>query len=199
MVERRLLNALESTVVALSFVGIAWLIAQIVKRVFGRSIGSSGYYAVALVLGFALNHALPALWINSPVDTMHPTSGVATVAAEKTGLDAPFIAPKEAELEKFPGQLERPIQVLSTVERVKVQEAIGFLAFAVMADLMEKDPKSVDSLSDSDLAAKSMTRLWRFAQKQGGSMTLRKYVDLAEEFKKQKPQWWRQYTETLKK
>jgi hypothetical protein len=199
MVERRLLNALVSMVVALFFVGIAWLIAQVVKRAFGRSIGSSRYYAVAFVLGIALNYTLPALWINSPVDTMHPTSGLATVATEKTGLDVPFIAPKEAELEQFPGQLERAIQMLSTGERAKVQEAIGFLAFAVTADLMDKNPKSVDSLSDVNIAAESLLRLWRFAQKQGGSMTLRKYIDLAEEFKKQKPQWWRQYTATLKK
>jgi len=199
MIEAKLLSTLESTVIALILSGIAWLVALLIQQFLNRSIGSPQYYSVIAVLGFALSHEVPAIWPAPLQDVVHRSQTSPRVPSEGAGLDAPFIPPREAEAEKFPGQLERSLQALSPAERSTATEAIAFLSFSVIADLAEKDPTSVDTLSESDLAAKVLLRLYRFALRSGHSMTFRKYLDLAEELKSQKPQWWQQYVTSVKR
>jgi len=198
MIEARLLSTLGSTVVAPLLAGMAWLVALLVRQLFNRPIGSPRYYAVVVALGLALSHEVPATWPAPRQDVVYRADASVRVPAEGVGLDAPFIPPREAEAVKVPGQLERSLQTLSPAERTTATEAIAFLSFSVIADLAERDPKSVDTLSESDLAATVLLRLYRFAQNRGSSMTFRKYVDLAEELKSQKPHWWHQYVTSVK-
>ena len=199
MLEGRLANTLEGVAFALLFLLLFYVVGFLAKRLFNRSIASPRYYVVAVVAGFLLHGSLVTLW-SSPAS--EGGAGISAssmaVAAETTGLDKPFIPPKEADLEKFPLQLKQSIEALNAHDQAQANEAVAFLTFALFADLLEKDPKTIDRLQDSDIAAKSLTKLYRFAQKNGSSMTLRKYIELSEEFKRQKPGWWRQYVESSK-
>lgn len=201
MIEGRLINTLEGVAFAACFALLFYVVAVLAKRLLNKSIGSPKYYVVVVVTGFILHRAIVAFWAGPSVDYGRESSPspMATVAAENASLDAPLIPVAESELEKFPIQLKHSIQLLNKHDQAQVNEAIGFLTFALFADLTEKDPKALDRLEDSDIAAKSLTKLYRFAQKNGSSMTLRKYIELAEEFKRQEPQWWRQYVESAKK
>ncbi|MEO5655962.1 MAG: hypothetical protein ABIR00_08285 [Nitrosospira sp.] len=200
MFEGRLANTLEGVAFALFFLLLFYVVGFLTKRLFNKSIASPQFYIVAVVAGFLLHGGLIAFLSNSPSerDIDISASSIAAMAAETTGLDKPFIPPKEAELEKFPVQLKQSVEALNTHDRAQTNEAIAFLTFASFAEVLEKDPKSLEHLQDSDIAAKSLTKLYRFAQKNGRSMTLRKYIDLAEEFRRQKPEWWRQYVESSK-
>lgn len=200
MLEGRLANTLEGVVIALLVLVLFYLVAFLAKRIFNTSIASPRYYVIAVITGFLLHRVLIAVFSDpsSVAGADTPPPSMAAMAAETAGLDKPFIPPKEAELERFPLQLKQSIEVLNAQDRAQANEAIAFLTFALFADVLEKDPKAIDRLKDSDIAAKSLTKLYRFAQKNGSSMTLRKYVSLADEFKRQKPEWWRQYVESSK-
>jgi len=110
-----------------------------------------------------------------------------------TGLDAPFIAPPEPQMESFLPQFNTALEQLPPQDRASVTEATSFLTFAAGRNMMETDPAKFAQQSDKDLVAYSLLKMYRFAQEQGSSMTLRKYIWLAEEFKKQKPEWWQEY------
>jgi hypothetical protein len=113
-------------------------------------------------------------------------------------LDRPFIAPDETHLESFPMQLNGSVEKLPENEKKELSGAISFFTFALGMQRSEEDPKAFESMSDSDLAAASLVKLYRFAQKQGACMTLRKYIDLVEELKRQKPEWWSRYQASTK-
>lgn len=200
MFEGRLANTLEGVAFALFSLLLFYVVGLLAKRLLNKSISSPQFYIVAVVAGFLLHRGLIAFLSNplSERDIDISAPSIAAMAAETAGLDKPFTPPKETELEKFPVQLQQSIEALNTHDRAQTNEAIAFLTFALFADVLEKNPKSLEHLQDSDIAAKSLTKLYRFAQKNGSSMTLRKYIDLAEEFKRQKPEWWRQYVESSK-
>ncbi|KAF0098318.1 MAG: hypothetical protein FD187_3038 [bacterium] len=200
MFEGRLANALEGVAFALMVLVLFYFVAFLVKRILNKSIASPRYYVITVVAGFLLHRVLVAVLSGPPSEPGADisVSPVVATAAETAELDKPFIPPKEAELEKFPLQLKQSIDALSAKDREQANEAIAFLTFALFADLLEKNSTAIDRLEESDIAAKSLTNLYRFAQKNGSSMTLRKYIDLAEEFKRQKPEWWRKYTEASK-
>ncbi|MGV8058513.1 MAG: hypothetical protein AB2L12_10880 [Smithellaceae bacterium] len=48
------------------------------------------------------------------------------------------------------------------------------------------------------MLAKNINRMSRFAKQNGSSMTPRKFVELSEEFKSQKQDWWNQYQQIRK-
>lgn len=200
MLEGRLANAVEGVVFALFVLLLFYIVALLAKRLFNKSVSSPRYYVVAVVAGFLLHSALVALLPTPAPEASADVSAmlIATAAAETAGLDKPFIAPKEAELEKFPVQLKQAIEALNAHDQVQANEAVAFLTFALFADVLEKDPKAIERMSDSDIAAKSLAKLYRFAQKNGATMTLRKYIELAEDLKRQKPEWWRKYVESSK-
>jgi hypothetical protein len=114
------------------------------------------------------------------------------------GLDAPFVAPPEAQLESFPQQLNAAVERLSPEDRASFIGAMSFLAFAAAQDMREKDPAKFEQQSEKDLAAHGLLKMYYFAQQHGSSMTLRKYIEVADEFKNQKPEWWTAYKAAAK-
>jgi len=191
--EVRFSNAIEVILFSLLVVAVFYVLALLVNLVFKKKIGTQKYYVVAIILGFLLHRGLMSVQNNSPKNTASSNNHIAQVTNNKSGLDVQFIVPSEAELEKFPVQLEQAIQKLTPQERAIVKQAIEFLTFSIIANLMENQSDELAQMSDTDLASKSLVKLYRFAQKNGSSMTLRKYIELSEEFKKQKPDWWEQY------
>jgi hypothetical protein len=159
-----------------------------------------GILGVAVAVGVALNYPKA---FEKPLEHMDLLmgSGQRLISAENcapvpnasSGLDRPFIAPDEAHLESFPIQLNGSIEGLPENERKEVIDSIQFLTFALGKHLSEQDPKAFEGMSESDMAAKTLVKLYRFAQKNSACMTLRKYLDLAEDFKRQKPEWWSEY------
>lgn len=193
MSEGLLQNLLVGLLVGAIASAIAAIIAAVLNKVFNKTIGSTRYYTGAVIAGFALYQILiivaaPTKSGMSPNTVLQKSSPAAAV-----GLDTPFFAPPESHLESFPLQLKAAVERLSSEDQAVVNESISFLSFAVAMDLIERDPNSFDKKTTLDLAAMSFTRLYRFAQNQGSSMTLRKYIELAAEIKKQKPEWWTQY------
>src|SRR5688500_10542133 len=93
-------------VVAVIAVGLAALIAAVVRLTSKRKIGTSTYYFCAIVIGYILYRALIVIYV-------HPLKSAESPAAERSsntlasvGLDAPFVAPPESQLELFPVQLD---------------------------------------------------------------------------------------------
>jgi hypothetical protein len=110
-----------------------------------------------------------------------------------SGLDRPFVAPDETRLEVFPTQLDTSFQSLLENEKKDLSNALMFLAVALAIHTSEEDPQASEGISDKDMTARLLVKLYRYAQKNGSCMTLRKYIELAEALKQQKPDWWKQY------
>lgn len=193
MPEGLLQNLLAGLLVGAIASAIAAIIATLVNRAANKTIGSTRYYTGAVIVGFALYQIL--IIVTAPTKSgIFPNAVLQKSSpAAATGLDAPFFAPPESHLESFPLQLKAAVERLSSEDQAVVNESFSFLSFAVAMDLVERDPNSFDKKTTLDLATMSFTRLYRFAQNQGSSMTLRKYVELAAEVRKQKPEWWAQY------
>lgn len=114
-------------------------------------------------------------------------------ANDKTGLDKPFIPPNDENMEVFIPQIELAIKSLDERGKRQIIEAIAFIMFCLDEHYREQDSAEYEKTSDLDFAAKSYLKLYRFAQKYGAAFTLRKYIELAGEFKQQKAKWWEQY------
>jgi hypothetical protein len=110
----------------------------------------------------------------------------------RTSLDDPFIAPGKDQVESFPGQLDRTIERLPAVDRTRVLDAIGFLAFSMGIYLKENEPEKFAKLSAEPGWLRYIVT-YEFAQKYGRDMSLRKYIDLADQFEKSKPAILEQY------
>ncbi len=193
MLEGRLLNALEAVVFSLIMVFVFFVFALLIKLIFRKSVHTTNYYTAAIVIGALIPFVLiPVVTQQEPYasNNLNPTE---QVNDSKTGMYAPFIAPGEDKLESFIGQLDSATSQLPPNERKEVTEAVTFLGFALVAHLVETDPENFDNLSESDLAAKNYLKLYNFAREQGDDMSLSKYVELASEFKKVKPEFWEQY------
>ncbi|MDP3294155.1 MAG: hypothetical protein Q8M37_05370 [Nevskia sp.] len=200
MLDGRLQNALEGLVFAAIVVAIAAVVAFLVRAVLKRPFGGSKYYSGAVILGFVLHRVLiTALTPHSTATTPSAPPWATAQTAAAVGLDAPFIAPDVSKVESFPQQLQTAVAKLSAEDQATVTEATSFFSFCVGADMLEKDAVGFDKKTEQDLAAVALVKLYRFAQKQGSAMTLRKYVSLAAEFKKQKPEWWSQYKTATEK
>jgi hypothetical protein len=140
----------------------------------------------------------PPLELAGPQPTVAPApteeaGESAPQGGEGTGLDAPFVAPPEATVGTFPRQLDAAITALPSPDRERAAEAVGFLMFGVSAQLAASNPAKLKQMSDRARIAQEFTRLYRFAQKQGSAMTLRKYLVLAAEMQKERPEWWAAY------
>lgn len=163
------------------------------RFIFNKKIGYKKYSWAALILAVILDFGLPPLLINK-VPVISPVIREASKSNKTaTGLDKPFLPPIERDVEKFPFQLNEAILKLNEAERKQISIAIGFLSYCFAGNIAENDQEKLNKMSESDLAAQSLVKLYRYAQKNGASMTLRKYVELSEEFKRQKPEWWKQY------
>jgi hypothetical protein len=188
----RLVHALEGLVVAGLLAAVFFLVALVVRWVIGKEIGSKRYYGAAIAGGFILYGALIS---TLPPKQTTSVQGGTPINQSTGGLDAPFLAPNDEHLEQFPIQLEQAMERLPDQQRAEITDAIAFLSFGVAANLAEQDPTKFRAASDSDLRAKAFLHLYRHAQDQGGSMTLRKFVELSEELKRQKPEWWAKYVQ----
>jgi len=181
-------NVLEGLIMALVMCAIFFVIALIAKLVFKKSIGTGKYYSVAVVLGFIISGVLiPAILKSEKSDTVAATQPA-------IGLDASFIAPPPDKMESFIQQLKTATDQLSAIDQKKLNDAFAFLTFAAGDDVRQRDPAKFSKWGDSDVLAHSMVKLYDYARDQGDQMTLRKYVILADEFKKQKPDVLQRYT-----
>jgi hypothetical protein len=185
----RLANVVGALLVSGIVVAIAALLSLLVRLIFKRRIGTSNYYIGALFLGGALYSGLLA------VLTHHaPTARIQTATESRDtptafGLDSPFIAPSESQLETFPAQLDTAIANLSASDKEAALDALLFLQFSTLGVLSEKNPAEFKKMSERDIAAKHLQRLYRFTKSYGSSMTLRRYIELADMFKTKHPQW----------
>jgi hypothetical protein len=192
VLDGRLINALGALGLSLIVVFLFFVVSLLVKRMFKKSIDTSLYYLVAVVIG-ALGWVLIPVLALEEQEPVSNVDGDSQVASSESSMYAPFIPPNEDELESFIEQLDNAITKLPPPERDEVITAIGFLSFALAKHIEETDPESFQELSESDLAAKTYVRLYKTAQKHGPKMSLSKYVELANEFKKVKPEVWEQY------
>lgn len=193
----RIQNAFEGLLFAAVFTACAFIFAKIIKAVFKKDIGSSRYYSIAVIAGFILHRILIAILVSNSHVNKHEEVKIASPSNVQSALDKPFIAPSDENLESFPLLLERTIQSIQGEDRKQIQTAIGFLSFCTILNLEETAPSSFEKNTEMDLLSLSMVKLYRFAQKNGSSMTLRKYITLSDEFKKQKPQWWGKYQSSM--
>lgn len=187
----RIGNAIEIGAFVLIVVIVFWLID---KFLYNNSLGKRKYYYFcAILLGVGLHRGLIVALVHSPSKTHNSGLTISQTIKIESGLDSPFIAPNEDDLEKFPAQLEQSIQKLNQKDRENVLAALNFLAVIIAANMKEDNINDFNKLSEKDFVAKSVVKFYRYAQKNGKNMTLRKYIDLSEEGKKQKPELWKQY------
>jgi hypothetical protein len=188
----RLGNVVDGLIVSAIAVGLAALVAGVVWLISKRKIGTATYYICAIVVGYVLYRALIVIYLQ-PNNSLEKSAEPSRYSNASVGLDAPFIAPPESQLESFPVQLDVAIASLPVDEKAALTEALEYLFFATAKHLEEKDPAAFHKLSESDLAAKSLAKLYHFTESQGSAMTLRKYIELSEEFKKQEPESWEMF------
>jgi hypothetical protein len=197
MLSGRIINAIEIGAFVLIVVIVFWLID---KFYYNNSLGKRKYYYFcAILLGVGIHRGLIVGLVHSPSKT--PNSGF-TISQDikiESGLDSPFIAPNEDDLEKFPAQLEQSIQKLNPKDKENVLAALRFLAIIIADDIKGDNINDFNKLSEKDFTAKFIVKCYVYAKKNGKNMTLRKYIDLSEEAKKQKPELWRQYQAQEKK
>lgn len=185
----RLENAVEGLIMALAMCAIFFVIALIVKLIFKKPIGTGKYYSVAAILGFVISGVIIPVILTSakPDSTVVPSQPA-------TGLDAAFVAPPPDKMESFIQQLKTATDRLSPLDQKLLNDALAFLTFAAADDVRQRDPGKFGKWGESDILAHSMVKLYDYARDQGDQMTLRKYVVLADEFKRQRPDVLQRYT-----
>jgi hypothetical protein len=194
MLGNRLYHAVEGLIFSLIIVALFFIIAQVVKFLFKKNISSSKYYSAAVILGFLLYFILISSLLDDRSNESKTLSATdSNVSQVSSGLDEPFIPSKEENLEDFPLQLDSALNKLNESEKKQLIEATEFLAFCLYAHLKEENEGEFEKMTELDLTARVLTKLYRFAQENGKSMTLLKYIELADDFKKHKPTWWKQY------
>jgi hypothetical protein len=75
-----------------------------------------------------------------------------------------------------------------------VTEATSFLSYAATEYIKENEPTRFAKWDGKDVVAHSLNKMYNFAVENGDKMTLRKYIVLADEIKKLKPDLLQQYT-----
>jgi len=188
----RLENAIVGGIIGLLALAVAGLAALLAKLIFKKSIGTPKYYAtVGGVLWVLMNAALFSVLPKAGTTDAGRTTSEPISA---NGLDAPFIAPPRDKMETFIGELDTAVTRLSPADKASFMEAMGFLTFAAAEYIKETEPARFVKWDQQDIAAHSLLKMYNFARDNGDKMTLRKYIALADEMKKQKPDWLQQYT-----
>ena len=190
----RLENALEFLIVSGAVTAIFYIVALFTKLISKKAIGTKKYYQWAFGTGVVVFFGLRAILL----PTEQHEAGSTQIAANATGLDAPFIAPAKDKIESFIPQLKSAVDKLPPADKSQANDAIALITFCTAMNVKETDPSKFAVWGDSDLAANAMVKMYNFAKTNGDKMTLRKYIDLADEFKKQKPEWVKQYTAAKK-
>lgn len=112
-----------------------------------------------------------------------------------TGLDGPFIVPPETKPEVFIRLLLHDgMAPLSAADKAQLDEALRFLYWEAGDYVRKNEPAKFAKWTQSDLVAHSMVKVFEFAQHNGDKMTLRKYIVLADQMKKEHPELIKPYT-----
>lgn len=101
-------------------------------------------------------------------------------------------------MEGFIGQLKTATDQLSPTDQATLNDALAFLTFIAADDVKQHDPAKFAKWGPNDLLAHSMVKMYNYARDQGAQMTLRKYILLAADIKKVKPELFQQYSATAK-
>jgi hypothetical protein len=135
------------------------------------------------------------LGVRRDLDESEPSTIRATeqLSDVRTSLDAQFIAPPRDRMESFVGELNTAVDQLSPADKASFVEAMGFLTYAAGEYIKENEPARFATWDQKDVVAHSLNKMYNFAQDNGDKMTLRKYIVLADEIKKQRPDWLQQY------
>jgi hypothetical protein len=190
----RLENVIVGVTIAIVAVALAGLVALLAKIIFKKSIGTTKYYSTVsgvlwVLMSAALLSALPK---TDKTESASRTSSD-PISVDVKGLDAQFVAPPKDKMESFVGQLNTAVDQLSPADKAGFMDAMGFLTYAAGEYIKENEPARFAKWDEKDILAHSMNKMYNFAQDNGDKMTLRKYILLADEMKKQKPDWLQKY------
>jgi hypothetical protein len=190
----RLENVIVSVAIGLVAFALAGLVALLAKLIFKKSIGTSKYYSAVGLLAVLAYAALVS--ILPKTDTTDSARHIHSdrISVDGTGLDAQLIAPPKDKMESFIGQLNTAVDQLSPADKASYIEATSFLTYAAAEYIKENDPTRFAKWDEKDVVAHSLNKMYNFALDNGDKMTLRKYIVLADEIKKLKPDLLQQYT-----
>jgi hypothetical protein len=189
----RLEHMLESVVFSLVAVGFAFVVAVLAKLILKKSIGTKKYYWAAAVTGMVIYGGLISARQNAVKVEDHGSVPVAFI-----GLDAPFIISPTIEPEGFLQKLHDGMAPLSVADKAELDEALRFLTWAAGDNVRKSDPAKFAKWTWKDVTAHSFVKLEEFAQDNGDKMTLRKYIVLANQIKKENPELVKPYTDEMK-
>jgi hypothetical protein len=185
----RISGAIEIVVFGLAVTALFALVAVLAKLIFKKSIGTPKYYSTGMMAG-ALIYVATLSLLQKPV---RADAGSAVSVVPQTGLDAPFIAPSKDNIESFIPQLGNAMMKLAPGDKAQLGDAVEFLTYASADYIKQNEPERFAKWGQSDIAAHSFVKLHNYAIEQGNAMTLRKYVVLAAEFKRQTPELYQQF------
>lgn len=189
----RLAHMLEAGMFLLVAVGLAFLIAAVTKLVLKKSIGTAKYYSAAALIGTMIYGGLIGALQNAPKVEAHGSPPVSLI-----GLDARFIVLPDTKPEVFIQQLHDGMAPLSVADKAELDEALRFLTWAAGDYVRKTDPAKFAKWTWKDVTAHSLMKLYEFAQDNGVKMTLRKYIALADQMKKEHPELIKPYTTEMK-
>jgi hypothetical protein len=187
----RLLSAIEIVIFSLAVTALFGIVALLAKLIFKQSIGTSKNYSRAAIAGALIYVAI----ISVLPKTSHTDASVRSepVVNTGTGLDAPFIAPPKEKMESFIPQLSNAVMQLTPSDKAQLDDAMRFLSFASSDYIKTNEPARFAKWDEKDAVAHSINKMYNFAVEQGNAMTLRKYIALADEFKKQEPELYQRF------
>jgi hypothetical protein len=190
----RLENIIGSVAIGLVAFALAGLVALLAKLIFKKSIGTSKYYSTVGVLAVLVYVAFVSVLPKTDTTESVRHTNSDPISFDVIGLDAQFIAPPKDKMESFVGQLSSAVDRLSPADKASFMEAMGFLNYGAAEYIKENEPARFAKWDEKDMVAHSLNKMYNFAQDSGDKMTLRKYILLADEMKKQKPEWLQQYS-----
>jgi hypothetical protein len=138
----------------------------------------------------------PATW-SVLVDRAYRVK-IKPILVSATGLDAPFVVHRAYKPESFMQQLRDARVPLAVADGAELDEAISFLVWAAADHVRKTDPATIAKWKSNDVSAYGLLKLHEIGQESGDKMTLRKYILLANEQKKQNPELAKQYTTEMK-
>jgi hypothetical protein len=195
----RVAHVIEGLIFSLAVVAVFFVLALLAKWILKKSIGTPKYYSFAVFSGWLIYAGLISVLPKLDTPEWSRSSNANPIAVDVIGLDARFIAPPKDKLESFPAQLQSAMETLSPADKIELNDAIGFLTYAEGERIKETDPERFAKWKTaSDVAAHSLNKLYNFAVSNGENMTLRQYILVADEWKKKKPDLFKQYTASNK-
>ncbi len=194
----RLERALEIAVFSLVATGLAFVAAVVIKLISKKSIGTSKYYSTAGMIGALVYVGLMSVLPKSEGNESSGEVPSKSIFAPVLGLDAQFIVRPSDKPESFVQQLHDATAPLSVADQAELDEAFSFLTWVEGDHIRQTEPAKFAKWTPNDVAAHSLFILHQFAIDNGDKMTLRQYIVLANEWKRQKPDLLKRYTAETK-